>query len=118
MRNQTWISPQIAADMINKERDGEKKRLNYTQEEKDTFRNDPDSLLAYRKTLESKMGRKFPTFLRGTPDNMMARTKIREDMLRKIGPGHEELKKELIPTWSPGCRRMTVSTPPVVVEVD
>jgi hypothetical protein len=88
--------------------DGKSKRLTYTPEEKDRFRNDPDSLLNYRKTLESKMGKKFNTFLRGTQDSKNAKRIITEDMLRKIGPGHDELKKKLIPTWSPGCRRMTV----------
>lgn len=30
-------------------------------------------------------------------------------MIRKLGPGHEELIDKVIPDWSPGCRRMTVS---------
>ncbi len=28
-------------------------------------------------------------------------------MYRRIGPGHEELKEKLIPSWPPGCRRIT-----------
>ena len=32
---------------------------------------------------------------------------ITEEMHRRIGPGHEELKKHIIPKWSPGCRRIS-----------
>ena len=28
-------------------------------------------------------------------------------MHRRIGEGHEELKKHMIPKWAPGCRRIT-----------
>lgn len=28
-------------------------------------------------------------------------------MNRRMGPGHEELKAHIIPTWSPGCRRIS-----------
>lgn len=30
-----------------------------------------------------------------------------QEMHRRIGPGHEELKEKLIPSWPPGCRRIT-----------
>jgi len=32
---------------------------------------------------------------------------ITNEMNRRIGPGNEELKKFIIPTWSPGCRRIS-----------
>ena len=28
-------------------------------------------------------------------------------MYRRIGEGHEELKRHMIPSWAPGCRRVT-----------
>jgi hypothetical protein len=55
------------------------------------------------------MMKMFPLFLRGTDTNIGATAGFRADMLRKIGPGHEELKEKFIPSWSPGCRRLTVS---------
>lgn len=32
---------------------------------------------------------------------------ITEEMSRRMGPGREELKKFIIPKWSPGCRRIS-----------
>ena len=32
---------------------------------------------------------------------------ITEEMNRRMGPGHEELKKFIIPKWAPGCRRIS-----------
>ena len=112
MRNQVWISPQIPTDTQKLETSDRKAiigRHYYTEEEKQSFRNDSDFHLAYRKELESKMGKKFPVFLRGTLDNLAAKKIFRADMMRKLGPGREKLLETMIPNWSPGCRRMTVS---------
>lgn len=81
----------------------------YTEEEKQAFREDADFHLAYRKELEAKMGKKFQAFLRGSEDNVTFKKKFQEDMRRKLGPRREELANKVIPNWSPGCRRMTVS---------
>jgi cation diffusion facilitator CzcD-associated flavoprotein CzcO len=32
---------------------------------------------------------------------------ITDEMHRRLGPGHEDLKKFLVPTWAPGCRRIS-----------
>jgi cation diffusion facilitator CzcD-associated flavoprotein CzcO len=32
---------------------------------------------------------------------------ITAEMNRRMGPGHDELKKFIIPKWSPGCRRIS-----------
>ena len=49
----------------------------------------------------------FPLFLRGTTHNVEGKKAMEKIMLERIGPGNEELKKKLIPSWSPGCRRLT-----------
>jgi hypothetical protein len=81
----------------------------YTEEEKLKFRTNKAFFLSYRKDLESRLTKSFPIFLWGSPLNIWAREAMRESMLAKIGPGHDELKKGLLPEWSPGCRRITVS---------
>lgn len=35
------------------------------------------------------------------------RQTITDEMNRRMGPGHDALKKFIIPTWSPGCRRIS-----------
>ena len=49
----------------------------------------------------------FEVFISGSEASKAAKHMMREEMLRRIGPDNEELKQRLIPTWSPGCRRMT-----------
>jgi cation diffusion facilitator CzcD-associated flavoprotein CzcO len=111
MRNVTWISPMFAADEQAAAEDGEKPapagKHWYTRREKERFRNDPEFHLQYRKDIEGQMGQNFAMFLRGTELNAKAKHMMREQMLQRIGPGHEQLKEKLIPSWSPGCRRLT-----------
>lgn len=75
----------------------------YTTAEKDAFANDPKSHLQYRLKLEQSMNGLFRIFVRGSEESIGAERSMREEMIRRIGPGHEELKEKLIPTWAPGC---------------
>ncbi|KAL2436581.1 FAD-binding monooxygenase tazF [Exophiala dermatitidis] len=114
MRSVTWISPPIAGDVLNETKahssDPGQSQTNqyfYTEEDKRQFRENPDELLAYRKKLESQFTGTFDIFIAGSQMSKDAQRLMRDEMYRRIGPGHEELKKNLIPTWAPGCRRMT-----------
>lgn len=49
----------------------------------------------------------FDVFVSGSEASETAEKFMREEMKPRIGPGHEDLKAKLIPTWSPGCRRLT-----------
>lgn len=79
----------------------------FSEEEKKKFRDDPEFHLAYRKKLESAVNNLFEMFLKDTDTNRAAEKLMRAEMNRRIGPGHDELKEKLIPSWPPGCRRIT-----------
>lgn len=79
----------------------------FTEEEKQRFRDDPEFHLAYRKKLESAVNNLFEMFLKGSTTSQDAEKLMRAEMHRRIGPGHDELKEKLIPSWPPGCRRIT-----------
>lgn len=79
----------------------------FSEEERNRFRDDPEFHLQYRKRLESAVNNLFEMFLKDTETNRTAEKLMREEMHRRIGPGHEELKEKLIPSWPPGCRRIT-----------
>lgn len=76
----------------------------YTEEDKKTFSGDPAKFLEYRKALEVEINIGFDMFILGSETSKMAQQAIKEEMYRRIGPGHEELKEKLIPTWPPGCK--------------
>ena len=46
----------------------------------------------------------FDVFLKDTAASKKAEELIRAEMLRRIGPGHEEIKKRLFPSFPPGCK--------------
>lgn len=121
MRSVTWISPPFGGDMVaelEKEADahGDKRakvesklitQYWYTDEQKKRFREDPEYLLSYRKDLEMGMNSRFDMYVAGSETSSEAQKLMKAEMERRIGPGNDELKKRLIPTWSPGCRRIT-----------
>src|ERR1700754_488855 len=46
-------------------------------------------------------------YKQGSELSNMFRAVITAEMNRRMGPGHEELKKFIIPKWAPGCRRIS-----------
>lgn len=49
----------------------------------------------------------FGMYKQGSDLSNTFRKVITEEMHRRMGPGHDELKNFIIPTWSPGCRRIS-----------
>ncbi|KIW94319.1 uncharacterized protein Z519_05635 [Cladophialophora bantiana CBS 173.52] len=116
MRSVTWISPPVGGQVLQEDKshssDANQKQAPqaqywYTEEDKKKFREDPQALLEYRKKLESSVNNLFDMFIAGSETSKWAEKLMREEMHRRIGPGHEELKQKLIPSWAPGCRRIT-----------
>lgn len=117
MRSTTWISPPFLDDTLQQTRAGSdhvtltsQSRHVFTEKEKKKFQSDSENLLEYRKDLEVKLNGMFEVFLRDSPASRQAQENIRAEMLRRIGPGNEDLKQRLIPSWPPGCRRITPGT--------
>jgi hypothetical protein len=55
--------------------------------------------------MESKMNNSTPAFIKGTDMNTNFQKFMTAEMEKRIGEGHEELKKKLIPTWAPGKQK-------------
>ncbi len=79
----------------------------YTDEEKQRFRDEPGVLLKIRKDGEEAMDRIFPLFIKGSYAQTSTVAYMREQMTKKIGD--KELTEKLIPEFAVGCRRLTVS---------
>jgi hypothetical protein len=112
----TRISPPIGANVLQQEREEAAETVSanvpqgqhfYSEEQKKTFREHPDVLLKYRQNLEGSVASLFDMYIDGSDASKGAQEFMRSEMERRIGPGHEELKKKLIPSWPPGCRRIT-----------
>ncbi|EXJ61851.1 hypothetical protein A1O7_02281 [Cladophialophora yegresii CBS 114405] len=111
IRNETYIATPLGS-VSNKEADPEALEPQaagihtYTEKEKQKFRTDPEYLLNYRREVERSIVSIFRMFLRGTETSAMAKKWLQDDMEKKLGD-RDDLKKRFIPSWSPGCRRLT-----------
>jgi len=112
MRNCTYIAPQFGTDISNTEADPEAMephaagKHHYTEKEKQKFRDDPDYHLNYVTRIEQAVVGGWDMFYRGSELNLAVRKHMQASMAAKLG-NREDLKKHFIPTWSPGCRRLT-----------
>ncbi|KAL4747783.1 hypothetical protein BDW72DRAFT_196433 [Aspergillus terricola var. indicus] len=113
MRSPTWISPPFGATALTKDlRRGEdsdpgNRQYKFTEEDKKRFREDPNYHLAFRKGIEAEINGLFGMYLQGSDLSNSFRQTITDEMMRRMGPGHEELKSFIIPKFAPGCRRIS-----------
>ncbi|KAE9986270.1 hypothetical protein EG328_006273 [Venturia inaequalis] len=113
MRSPTWISPPFGAGVLvndlqkGSEADPGQRQYKFSEEEKLRFRNDPEYHLDFRKRIEAEINGLFGMYQAGSEMSKHFRTVITEEMNRRMGPGHEELKSFIIPKWAPGCRRIS-----------
>ncbi|VTT64604.1 unnamed protein product [Fusarium fujikuroi] len=113
-RNSIWIVPSLGTDLSKANEEGNSPAEQpgthvYSEKDKEEFRRDPGAHLQYRKGLEATLTRNFPFFLRDSPMSQWATAAVKQDMLKKLESADEELKQKLIPSWPPGCRRITPS---------
>lgn len=98
-RSKTWIAPSRAGDV----RTFEPQR--YTKEELDSFK-DPATYLKFRKDLEQKYWRPREAVYKDSEASHKARETYAAVMIERIAK-KPELANDIIPDFSPGCRRLT-----------
>lgn len=103
MRSSTWIT----AGFAQKYAGPEGANFDYTDEQKKTFKNDPDEYLKYRKLVEEELNQRFKFIINGTPEQKEALEFARMEMSRKLN-GRADLIEKMVPTdYAVGCRRPT-----------
>ena len=112
MRNHTYIAPQFGSSVTNYEADAEAQnpaaagKHQYTEKEKQRFRDDPEYALKYATEIEKSVVGGWDMFYRGSETNIAAKKFMQDSMAQRLGD-REDLKQRIIPDWSPGCRRLT-----------
>ncbi|KAL3444192.1 hypothetical protein BJX65DRAFT_297821 [Aspergillus insuetus] len=113
MRSPTWISPPFGATALTQDlrkgvdSDPGRRQYEFTEEDKQRFRSDPEYHLSFRKGIEAEINGLFGMYQQGSELSDAFRKNITEEMMRRMGPGQEELKKFIIPKFAPGCRRIS-----------
>ncbi|KAK5049830.1 hypothetical protein LTR84_003948 [Exophiala bonariae] len=107
IRNPTWISTSYAQKFAGPNG----ANFEYSQEQRDEFRNNAEKFLAYRKEIEAEMNGGFAFAFEDSAEQLMAVNYITDVMRTRLGPKHKELADKLIPTtFGFGCRRPTPGT--------
>ncbi|EFX06597.1 flavin-binding monooxygenase [Grosmannia clavigera kw1407] len=99
-RNKTWI----ATSLTGEDRTVEPQPI--PEALKETFRADPQAYLKFRKEIEDRNWRRFKTFFRDSDENKKMKEAFVDIMKRRLAK-KPELIDELIPDFSPNCRRLT-----------
>ncbi|KAL5390168.1 hypothetical protein PMIN06_002078 [Paraphaeosphaeria minitans] len=113
MRSPTWISPPFGAGALTSDLqkgqdvDPGQRQYNFTEADKNKFRDDPEYHLDFRKRIEAEINSLFGMYIQGSESSTMMRDVITKEMHRRMGDGNEELKKFIIPQFAPGCRRIS-----------
>ncbi|KAL4865169.1 hypothetical protein BDV12DRAFT_211233 [Aspergillus spectabilis] len=103
IRSSTWITAGFAQRYA-----GENgANFEYTEEQKQKFRDDPAEYLQYRKMVEQELNQRFKFIINGSEAQKEALVFAHAEMARKLN-GREDLILKLVPTdYAVGCRRPT-----------
>ncbi|TKA66180.1 hypothetical protein B0A49_08346, partial [Cryomyces minteri] len=105
IRSATWISLNYMSQFT---RNGDGKNFQYTDKEKESFKN-PATLLAYRRSLETASNGIFKNLVFDeTSQDVKAKFRAgMEKVMKERLKDSPELAEKLIPTYQPWCRRLT-----------
>lgn len=103
VRSKTWISPPFGAEFFSK--------YNFASstvplELRERFKNDPEAYLKFRISVEQDGNSIHAVTMKGTPAQIGARDAFYAHMKEKL-KSKPEIFQALIPSFSPGCRRLT-----------
>lgn len=101
VRRPTYITPGLGSSII-----GGQTQYQYTPEEKQRFRDDPEELKQYRKRIQAGSNKAFEMFIKDSTAQNSARRQTADMMKEKLG-GDETLAQKLTPEYEVGCRRAT-----------
>ncbi|KAF5003207.1 hypothetical protein FDECE_10225 [Fusarium decemcellulare] len=111
-RSATWVYPAIGTNILKEEKaksgvESQDEQHEYSEVDKQRFKQDPAYLLEYRKNIETLLNDQYDRFLRRSKLAAGTRKAIENTMRKRLVGASEELIAHLIPDYQPGCRRPT-----------
>ncbi|CRK13995.1 hypothetical protein BN1723_010208, partial [Verticillium longisporum] len=104
-RSPTWVSTSFGDLAMTKM--GMDPKINiFPEEHKKRVTDDPELFHKLRKTLEEEASKKYRFALRGSEEQAIALEKFTNHMKEQL-KGRPDLYEAIIPTFAPGCRRLT-----------
>ncbi|OGM49652.1 hypothetical protein ABOM_001870 [Aspergillus bombycis] len=106
VRGKTWISNQHGGDRLATRTEGLGGNFKYTEEEKQSWREDPISYTQYRRSLEVEIQTLYAKSQRGSDIQKVVTAQYTADMQRRL-EAKPELLEQLLPDFPPLCKRLT-----------
>ncbi|KAM0120697.1 hypothetical protein ACP6JC_002709 [Aspergillus fumigatus] len=103
IRRATWVSTNLCGNLT---KDGMGTNFEFTKEDKQRFRDDPEEFLKYRKVVEASVNSVFRLMLSGSEENRFL-FKLVDSVMRARLSKDPELADKLIPKYEIGCRRLS-----------
>ncbi|KAF9892054.1 hypothetical protein FE257_002460 [Aspergillus nanangensis] len=103
IRHPTWVSVNFTPELT---RDGQGTNFEYTEEEKQRFRDDPKSFIEYLKKVEHAINGVFQAMQSGSEQNKTLHS-IVDSVMRARLANRPDLIEKLIPDYEIGCRRLS-----------
>lgn len=105
VRSPTWVTPGAASRYPSLR--GGSMPDRFSEEQKEHFRNDPESYLAFRKQVEREINSKFQMLVNGSDRADEVRRMAHQSMVSLLGPDGARFAEKVIPDFPVGCRRIT-----------
>ncbi|KAI0635260.1 hypothetical protein C8Q77DRAFT_1054047 [Trametes polyzona] len=108
-RGKTWISQSFGEDIILKllgREPGDTNNYEFTSEEKERFKNDPEFFHNFRQAIEHEFNGTYPWTIRGSPLQIKVQQDCRKAMAEKLAK-IPHIAQHLIPDFPVACRRLT-----------
>ncbi|EAL89217.1 hypothetical protein KXV31_002469 [Aspergillus fumigatus] len=103
IRRATWVSTNLCGNLT---KDGMGTNFEFTKEDKQRFKDDPEEFLKYRKVVEASVNSVFRLMLSGSEENRFL-FKLVDSVMRARLSKDPELADKLIPKYEIGCRRLS-----------
>lgn len=105
-RSPTWVTPSAPARYAALL--GRSMPEIFTEDQKETFRNDPAAYLNFRIEIERETNKRFPLLIQSSDKQRAAIKANYEAMVDRLGPtATQKYAKDIIPDFPVGCRRIT-----------
>ena len=106
VRGRTWIAASFGNELVRARNNGEDGNFDYTPEEIEEWKKNPELYVKYRKALEVGMQGGFAMTHRGTKEHEGAWAQFNKDMQSRLEK-KPEIAEHLIPEFPPLCKRLT-----------
>ncbi|KAH6691332.1 hypothetical protein F5X68DRAFT_252255 [Plectosphaerella plurivora] len=104
-RSPTWVSTSFG-DIAMQKMGLDPKDTQFSRNWQERMARHPDFFHKMRKTIEQEAGKKYMFALKGSPEQAIALEKFQKHMRDRLA-GRPDLYEAILPTFAPGCRRLT-----------